>query len=124
MQKSEIVIRSIGNVVSNCPCCPHSNVYIMGEILFEKKFKAQVQKLGALAVKLAAVGMWGFPDRTVLYRGRAFFVEMKNPNGKGRLSDRQKWWRAKLWALGFEYWVIQSEEDINTFIERIQDEAI
>jgi len=40
--------------------------------------------------KMRAEGQTGFPDVLLAQGGVVMFVELKNPNGKGRLSARQK----------------------------------
>jgi hypothetical protein len=41
------------------------------------------------------------------------FVELKRPDGKGRLGAMQKWWARKLSKLGFLHLFISCEEDIH-----------
>ena len=44
----------------------------------------KINSIGGLAMKFTSPGLSGVPDRLVLYRGFAFFVELKKPHGKPR----------------------------------------
>jgi hypothetical protein len=57
----------------------------------------------AIALKLVLFIGGGFPDRTILSRGRIFFIEFKRP---GRpLDPLQRLWRRRLKRLGFKFYV-------------------
>ncbi len=49
--------------------------------------------------------------------GKAIFVEMKNPNGKGRQSPAQREFEETVRALGFEYQIWQSWVEVENFIK-------
>ena len=88
-------------------------------IQLEKEIEAKLTKLvkrhGGLCLKWVCPGWAGVPDRIVLLpRGRVKFVELKRPRG-GHLSSRQLWWGRKLQALGFPYYVIWSQADLDAF---------
>lgn len=69
------------------------------------------EALGGLALKLIPITGRGFPDRTMLFRGvMPFFVEFKRRR-LGRVAVQQKVWRDDLEALGFHYYVIDSDAD-------------
>ena len=53
------------------------------------------KKQGWLCLKLAAIAMVGFPDRTVITHVGVVFLELKRPRG-GRLSKQQEHWLALL----------------------------
>jgi hypothetical protein len=85
------------------------------EKLLEKKLREQVKKLGGLALKFWCLSFTGMPDRMVLMPGgRIWFVEMKStgkqPNG------RQKIVIPLLRKLGFNVWVINTQELLDEFL--------
>lgn len=84
------------------------------EKLLERKFVQRIKTAGGIAIKLIAVNFTGLPDRLVLLpRARVCFAEMKS-TGKG-LSRRQKIVKAFLEKLGFTYWVISTDEQLELF---------
>lgn len=54
----------------------------------------------------------------MLPKGQIVFVELKNPNGKGRQSDGQKEFEGVCRSLGFEYKIWQSWADVESFVKR------
>lgn len=87
----------------------------MKSVVPEHKVEAalvrRVTAAGGVAVKMMAVR--GLPDRLVLLPGgRTVFVELKRPKG-GRLSPHQKFWIARLQALGVEVAVARNGDDID-----------
>lgn len=56
----------------------------------------------------------------LLPKGRAVFVEFKNPNGKGRQSDSQKEFEQKVKELGFEYYVWNNWDIVEKFVKDIK----
>lgn len=94
----------------------------MSERKLELYFKGKVRACNAWCIKLGGIGLAGFPDRTVMFApGRILFAELKNPNGKGKLTALQEWCIGKLRALRFEVWYIDSYELVDLFIERIKE---
>ena len=74
------------------------------------------RKMGLMAMKIEKNNHTGAADRIIVKRGGiSIFVEFKNPNGKGILSDEQKFVAE---FIGENYHVIASKE---TFIERINE---
>lgn len=56
----------------------------------EREVVKWCESRGYLCLKLAIIGLRGFPDRTIIDNdGRVTFVELKKPKG-GRLSHQQK----------------------------------
>lgn len=81
----------------------------------EGKLGDVVKAAGGLCLKWVCPGWAGVPDRLVLLPGGVvIFVETKRPKG-GRLSARQVWWRRKLTSLGFPFWVIWTQHDLEVF---------
>lgn len=61
----------------------------MTERALQQKVMAAARKRGIFAVKVEAVGRRGLPDLMLLNNGRVVFLELKHPNGSGRLSALQ-----------------------------------
>ena len=79
----------------------------------EAKLKAMIERHGGLCLKWVCPGWLGVPDRICLIPGgTVVFVELKRPDGKGRLGAMQKWWARKLSTLGFLHLWVQCEADI------------
>jgi len=80
-------------------------------------------KLKITQAKLAkAEGLYsGCSDLIVLLPKRAVFVEIKNPNGKGRQSDSQKEFEQKVKSLGFEYYIWDNWKQVDEFVEKIKN---
>lgn len=89
---------------------------IMSESTIENYFTKKVKdKLGGTCIKLLANIFSGIPDRLCLLPGgRAVFVELKAPGKTPR--KLQTVVHKRLRALGFEVWVIDSNESTNEFI--------
>ena len=64
----------------------------MNEKDLEKRCCEYARNSGFLAVKLENNHHKGIPDRVIIARGgQCLFVEFKNPNGKGVISECQKY---------------------------------
>ena len=86
----------------------------------EQKLRKKVEALGGRCLKWTCPGWSGVPDRIVLLPGgRIHFVETKRPKG-GELSALQKKWREWLVALGFDWWAVWNYEDLEQFLQHIQ----
>lgn len=73
-------------------------------------------------LKLAAISVIGFPDRTVLLPGgRVVFIEFKSPTG--RTSRPQDRLIAVLRGLGFPVLVTSCKDEAVNFVREYQDEA-
>ena len=67
------------------------------------------RKKGLAAVKLEKNGNKGIPDYMFIQEGgKTLFVEFKRPDGKGVLSEEQKFWRK---FLGYSCVIIDNEND-------------
>ncbi len=86
----------------------------------EKKLVAKVKKLGGKAFKFVSPGNAGVPDRLVILPGNKIgFAEMKRPGGKTKkLQDKQINFIKSLKCFVM---VVDSEEKIDRFIERLQE---
>ena len=88
------------------------------EKLLERKLREAVAKAGGWAVKFWAVSISGFPDRIILLpQGRVSFVELKS-TGKKPTAIQQAI-IIKLRNLGFEVYVIDSEELLQQFLNQL-----
>lgn len=59
----------------------------------EQECVKYAREAGVRVVKLERTGNDGIPDRMFVKKGGdVLFVEFKNPNGRGRLSESQKDW--------------------------------
>lgn len=65
----------------------------MKEKELEQKCCKYARNKGFAAVKLEKNGNKGIPDVVIIGKcGVCLFVEFKNPNGRGVISDEQKFW--------------------------------
>ena len=88
----------------------------MIEQRLEQRLKREVERRGGKALKFVSPGWAGAPDRLVLFPGgRLVFVEMKAPGKKPRPLQIKR--MKELEELGFDVEVIDSQEDIDEFIE-------
>ncbi len=68
--------------------------------------------------------MPGVSDLVVLFPdGRAVFIELKNPNGKGRQSPTQKDFEARVGLLGHEYLLWSNWGQVEAFINERRGQA-
>lgn len=89
----------------------------------EKYLAERIKILGGYCFKLNPLWYKGIPDRLILYRVgsghnsycRIAFVELKRPKG-GRLSVAQKWWQKKLEAIGAEWHLLSTREEVDEFL--------
>lgn len=90
------------------------------EKVLERRLRNEVKKLGGLAVKFWVVNFAGFPDRVVLMPGgRIWFVETKS-TGKTPTKIQQKV-ISILRDLGFSVWVVDSENMLSLFLNKVKD---
>lgn len=90
----------------------------MQESALEKRFRLEIEKRGAKALKFISPNKRGMPDRLILIPGgQAVFAELKAP-GKS-LKPLQRKRAAELQALGFKVCKINSVEDIQAFIQEV-----
>ena len=88
----------------------------MLEKTLENYFIREVKKRGGLALKLQALSMAGFPDRTVFFpNGMIYFVELKQEGKKPTKLQQQM--IDKLRNFGFKAYVIDTKEKVRQFLE-------
>lgn len=92
----------------------------MLEKKIEKYLCDRVKVIGGLQYKFSSPAHRGVPDRIVLYSGKVYFVEVKKDDG--RLSSLQKIEHEKIREQGLDVFVVWSTEDVDTFIEMIEEE--
>ena len=91
----------------------------MNEKIIERKLAQSVKKANGLAIKFLPFAFTGFPDRIVLMPGaRIWFVELKSTGQK--LRPRQEVVIAWLRKLGFNVWVIDTQELLDNFLNEIR----
>jgi len=91
----------------------------MRESTLERRLVREVKRIGGRAPKWVSPGNRGVPDRIILLPGgRTVFVEMKAP-GKPLDPLQEKWVRT-LRKLGHEVYKIDSDEDIDRFIDEVR----
>jgi hypothetical protein len=79
------------------------------ETKIEARLRVGIERLGGLCLKFPAIFFAGIPDRLCLLPGgRVFFVETKAPGLT--LRPRQAFVKRQLEALGFNVYVVNSEE--------------
>lgn len=86
----------------------------MKESTIEKHLVKRVKAIGGKAVKMVPTFENGIPDRQVLYKGRAIFVEVKKPGETPRRLQVE--YMRELAAAGFECRVIDSIDGVEKLI--------
>lgn len=93
----------------------------MSEKHIESRLVKGVEKLGGLAWKFVSPGTSGVPDRIILFpHGQIYFVELKDLGKKPeRLQPKR---HEQLQELGFIVVVLDSDADVDMFLEGVRDE--
>lgn len=94
----------------------------MRERTIENKLVTEIKKIGGICWKFTAPSVSGVPDRIILYKGTAYFVETKAPGKKPRPLQRKI--HRDLAKQGFHVWVIDSMEQLSLFIDYLTDISI
>ena len=88
------------------------------EKALERNLNKEVKALGGWSIKILSNFITGLPDRLVLLKGRAYFVEVKSEGKKP--SPIQRVVHKKLEALGFPVTIIDTTEKVNNFIKDVR----
>lgn len=88
----------------------------MLEKTLERKLVKEVNDVGGICLKMT--NYKGIPDRLVLYKSHAVFVELKQL-GK-TLRPEQEVWKRKIESLGFKHFVIDSADKISSLISLLK----
>lgn len=83
------------------------------ELYTIRKFK----EIGAVIYKLTQVK--GIPDRLVIYKGTSIFLEIKNPNKKGRVSAVQRYRINELIKNGARVLVVEDMQQVKDIIKEL-----
>ena len=84
----------------------------------EAYLRQRVKAAGGIALKLVCPGRTGVPDRLiVLPGGRVYFAETKDLGKKPRL--KQQLMQERLRALGFQVFVPDSKDAVDSMLEEI-----
>lgn len=87
----------------------------------ERALVRKVKERGGQCLKWVCPGQAGVPDRIVLLPGgRIIFVEIKRPTG-GILSKLQIYWAKKLKGLGFAWWSVWDDKDLEILMQSIDE---
>jgi hypothetical protein len=82
-----------------------------GEKKLQDFIVREAKKVGMMVYKFASPGHRGVPDLILIPKdGAVFFIEVKNPNGKGRLSGLQSRTLANINNQGTKAYVVDSKE--------------
>lgn len=84
----------------------------------ETFLKRKVKEIGGLCLKFTSPSSAGVPDRIILYKGKALFVELKAPGKKPRAL--QDYWQKEIRKRGIGCLVIDSKEAADQLIEKIR----
>ena len=95
---------------------PYTAPRTEGEL--QKWFVKELRKEGYLVYKFSSPAKRGVPDLLIIdYDGDAFFVEMKHPNGKGKISPLQKVEFRKMLTQGCRLHIASSVDDCILIME-------
>jgi hypothetical protein len=83
----------------------------------EAYFRTYCKRLGLMTIKLNIQQNQGYPDRLVLWKGKAFMSELKTLTGKQ--TPLQKFRADELEARGFPVPVLRTKEEIKVYLEAI-----
>jgi hypothetical protein len=89
------------------------------EKTIENYLKKRVREIGGKCIKMIPTYENGIPDRQVLYKGRAIFVELKKQGKEAR--PLQVVYMQELNKQGFETRVIDTKEQIDQLIKALEN---
>lgn len=90
-----------------------------GEGRLQAYLKRQCEARGVHFRKIKFEGRRDCPDVLLYHKGRVMFVELKNPNGKGRLSQGQVREISRMMAEGIDARVISKKEWVDVIIAEL-----
>ena len=95
----------------------------LSESQLEENLCRRIKKLGGMALKFMSPGRAGVPDRIILMPGgKIYFVEMKSSNGP--VNPIQEYVFEKFEELGFKVHILNSEQTIENFIQKIYHDQL
>ena len=92
------------------------------EAALQRYLFAQAKKHFVFARKMQATGRVGFPDVLLASDARAVYVELKSPNGTGRLSKMQEREIKRMRAAGLDVRIIWRKEKVDELIKQLAGE--
>lgn len=94
----------------------------MGEASFQQWCMSYAQSHHVLAIKVAIVGRRGYPDLQLKARHTGvYLVELKHPNGSGRVRPYQKQMHTRLRRYGYDVRVISKPQEFADLIHEIME---
>ena len=93
----------------------------MIEKTVEDELVKQIKNLGGICWKFTVPSTSGVPDRIILYKGKAYFVETKAPGKKPRPVQRKM--HRTMQEHGFPVTVIDKPDQIEPFINFIKGDT-
>ena len=96
----------------------------MSEKDIERRITKFCRKNHCVVIKLAVLGMRGWPDLTIIApRGRIYFIEVKDVGKGNNTSVQQRRWLETLKAYGFKAEVFTDSDAAAVQIQRWLEEA-
>lgn len=90
-----------------------------GKVKGERRDKNEMQLIkymrGIGAIVIQANKSMGF-DLLVLFRGKSFIVEVKNPSENWKLTDNEKNLMSLCNITNNDYWILENEKDCNEML--------
>lgn len=93
----------------------------MNEADLSRYIYDKATKMGCLVVKIDASHR-GWPDRLILKNGKCMFIEVKHPNGKGRLSKIQEYMISKIKSKGVSVYVVDNKKYADDLIKEFTED--
>ncbi len=87
------------------------------ESALEQRCVQRIEDLGGQALKLRPPAGRGFPDRTVMLRGRVFYAEYKRPK-TGVVAAQQERWHKILAGLGFGVYFVETDAEFEAALQK------
>lgn len=95
----------------------------MNEKILEKKLREKIKNRDGMALKFVPTFYKGAPDRIVLLPGgKTVWVELKTTGQK--LRPIQEVRKKELENLGYKVFVVDSQETLDDFLRKVDEDAI